>query len=365
MNLILKIIGLLGVLGCVLGIAYGVTKIIIPASPDSKHAAPASRVAFSALPLAGDRENKTVVQNVDTNMTTGVSAIEPADFTTLWFTDFDSDMLAGINRAGKIVWQQHMGSSPIPPASYATNTEYVTVAPNGNLIIADGDGMMVQEIDRATHHLLWQYGVKDKQGYAWHLTHQPDKSFKINDHEVVINDGNNRRVIIVDQPTNEIVWQYGHTLEMGTASGYLKGNTSVYPNLDGSAFYITDTLQKKIFLIDRATKSIVQQWAFPDSKWIEHMRPTASGGLVMEDRQKHEVFEVDKDGHVIWSLSVLADGTSLKYPTDVVKLQNGHVLISEAGRDRIIEVDPATKNIVWSYAHAGFVTTLAVDQNSI
>lgn len=342
-----KIIGGLFALICLFGIAYSAS------SP---------RAVFGLLPFSQDRK-----QQQDALVATNPAGplLEPSDFTTLWFTDFDSDMLTGVNRSGKVVWQQQMGLPPIPPASYATNTEYVTLAPNGNLIIADGDGMMVQEIDRATHHLLWQYGIKDKQGYAGHLIHQPDKSFKINDHEVVINDGNNRRVIIVDQKTDEIIWQYGHTLQMGTAPGYLKGNTSVYPAPDGSGFYITDTLQKKVFLIDRATKSIVRQWSFPDAKWIEHLRPTSGGGLVMEDRQKNEVFEVNADGHVLWALHALADGTSLKYPTDVVKLQNGHVLITEAGRDRIIEVDPFTGSVAWSYPHAGFVTTLAVDQKPI
>lgn len=288
----------------------------------------------------------------------------PPDFKTLWLTDFDGDRLLGLNRAGNVVWQQHLASPPIPPRSYATNTEYVTVAPNGNLIIADGDGMMVQEIDRQTHQLVWQYGVKDQQGALRGLLHQPDKAFKINDHEVLVNDGNNRRVIIVDQKTNDIVWQYGHTLEMSAKPGYLRGNTSVRPLDHGQKFLITDTLEKKIILIDRATQHIDWEWRKPAAKWIQHVSVTPHGTFLLEDRQQNEVFEVSRDGQILWTLSQLSDGSTLKYPTDAIKLGNGNVLIAEAGRGRVVEVNPQTREIVKTYPNVGFVTTIAVDYNA-
>ncbi|MFO8077418.1 MAG: PQQ-binding-like beta-propeller repeat protein [Thermoplasmatota archaeon] len=197
----------------------------------------------------------------------------------VWFADFKGDRVAGVNRKKEIVWDQHMGSPPILPASYATNTEYVTVADDGNLIVADGDGMMVQEIDRKTHQLLWQYGVKDKQDYAGGKIHQPDKSFKISENEILINDGNNRRVIIVDQDTNKIVWQYGTYRKMGWGPNLLRGNTAVRPIKNATQFVITDTLEKKVIIVDRATKKILHRWSFPDAKWIQHAWYTKAGGL--------------------------------------------------------------------------------------
>ncbi len=285
----------------------------------------------------------------------------PSDFELIWYSDFEGDAIGAVDRTGKEIWYQQMGSPPIPTASYATNTEYVTVAPNGNLIVADGDGMMVQEISREKHELVWQYGVKDKQDYAGGQLHQPDKSWKLNDHEVLINDGNNRRVIIVDQNTNEIVWQYGVTKKMGSGPGLLRGNTSVRPIENNTKFLITDTLEEKVFLVDRESNQLEYTWEVPDVKWIQHVWYTPEGTLVMEDRQKHEIFELDQNSQRLWTWNTFADGSTVKYPSDVIKLATGNLLVAEAGRGRIIEVNPKTGEIVWEYDHAGFVTTIDID----
>jgi len=286
------------------------------------------------------------------------------DFSLLWFSDFDGNRIAALSPENKIVWEQNMNADPIPRQSYNVHTEYVTLAPNGNLIVADGDGMMVQEIDRKSHELVWQYGLRSIQGATAGLIHQPDKSFKLNDHEVLINDGNNRRVIIVDQDTNQVVWQYGQTLVMGKEPGFLRGNTAARPINEARQIIITDTLENKFMVVDRETKQVLWEYKKPDAKWLQHVFPTSEGTFVLEDRQKNEVFEVDINGKILWTLSKLADGSDLKYPTDTVKLPNGNVLIAESGRDRIIEVEPKTGQLVKAWNASGFITTIAIDYES-
>jgi outer membrane protein assembly factor BamB len=282
-------------------------------------------------------------------------------FNTLWVSDFSNNRVLGINREGQVAWEQVMAAPPIPARSYNTHTEYVTVAPSGNLIISDGEGMMVQEIDRYSHNLIWQYGVKDIQGYEAGFLHQPDKAYKINDHEVVINDGNNRRVIVVDQRTNEIVWQYGETLKIGSQPGLLRGNTSVVPLDGGRQFIITDTLDKRFIIVDRTSKQIVWEYHKADAKWLQHVWPTSNDTFVFEDRQRDTVYEVNRQGKILWTLSHLMDGSPLRNPTDVVRLGNGNVLIAEAHRGRVIEVVPETGQVVRSYDNLGLVTTIAID----
>jgi len=290
------------------------------------------------------------------------------EISALWLTDFNGNRVLALSPDDKIIWQQNMATPPMPGESGDIHAEYVTLASNGNLIVADGDGMMVQEIDRQTHELIWQYGVRNKQGATSGLIHQPDKSFKFNDHEVVINDGNNRRVIIIDQNTNKIVWQYGHTLETGSELGYLRGNTSVKPLNGGKQFIITDTIEKKIIIVDRESKNILWQFVKPDAIWLQHVYLTAHRTFLLEDRQKNEVFEVDGNGKIIWQLDKLADGSVLSYPTDIAELANGNILIAEAGRSRIIEVNLMTKKIVrqWGTNESlGLVTTIVIDYQKV
>jgi outer membrane protein assembly factor BamB len=283
-------------------------------------------------------------------------------FKNIWFSDFECNCVFGMAPDGKISWRQYMAGPPITSDRFNVSAEYVTLAPDGNLLVSDGDGMMVNEIDRATHQVIWKYGIRKKQGYTIGMLEQPDKAYAINDHEILINDGNNRRVIIVDKdPLKGVVWQYGKTRVMSTQAGSLMGNTFAFSLDNGRKILITDTIQKKIIIVDRSSKKIIWQWVKPDALWLEHIFPTKEGTFVMEDRQKNEVFEVNSDGKILWTLRRLSDGSRLNYPTDAVKLSDGDVLIADAGHKRIIVANPLTGQLVHSYKTTGFVSSIAVE----
>jgi outer membrane protein assembly factor BamB len=288
-------------------------------------------------------------------------------FAMLWWTDFNNNRVIGFTPDGQVPWAQNMSAPPIPRASwyFIGGVENVTVAPNGNLITVHGDGMMVQEIDRQTHELVWQYGTAGIQTFRGGVLDEPDKSYKFNDHEVVINDGNDREVVVVDQNTNQVVWQYGQYHQISSAPGLLRGNTSVRPVDGGKKFLITDTLANRIILVDRATKDIVWQYTKPDAKWLQNVSVTQTGDFILEDRQKGEVFAVNRAGQIVWDLTKLSDENSLSYPTDTAVLDNGNILIAESGRNRIVEVVPSTGQVVRQYLVHGFVSTIAIDNNDL
>ncbi len=306
------------------------------------------------------------------NLKPVASVVRPASngpgFAILWMTDFNNNRVVGFTPEGKVVWAQNMSAPPIPRSSwyFVGGVERVTVAPNGNLITSYGDAMIVDEIDRKTHKELWQYGTAGLQTYRGGSLDEPHKAYKIDDHEVVINDSNDRLVKVVDQNTNQVVWQYGEYHVIGNRPGILQGNTSVRPVDGGKEFLITETLAKRIILVDRATKNIVWQFTKPDAKWLENVSidPT-NNNFVLEDRQKGEVFEVNRNGKIVWDLAKLSDENTISYPTDTAVLANGNVLIAESGKDRIVEVVPMTGMIVREYKIHGMVTTIAIDQNNL
>ena len=288
-------------------------------------------------------------------------------FATLWWTDFNNNRVIGFTPEGIVPWAQNMSAPPIPRTSwyFIGGVENITVAPNGNLITVHGDGMMVQEIDRQTHELVWQYGTAGIQTFRGGVLDEPDKSFKFNDHEVVINDGNDRLVKVVDQNTNQVVWEYGEYHKIGNAPGVLQGNTSVRPINNGGQFLITETLANRVILVDRATKNVVWQYVKPDAKWLQNVSVAPDGSFVLEDRQKGEVFAVNRDGKIIWDLFKLSDGNSISYPTDTAVLDNGHVLIAESGRHRVVEVVPQTGKVIRQYLIHGFLSSIAIDKNGL
>lgn len=284
----------------------------------------------------------------------------PKDIKAIWFTDYKGSNVTGIDRAGQIIWEKHFAFAS-ENEEEPSNIEFLTVAPNGNLMVSTANGMLIQEIDRATKNVVWKYGVLNHQ-YCNKCLHQPKKAYLFNDHEVLVTDANTRRAVIIDKNTNQITWEYGVKNAMKDAPGYLKGNRFAMPlDKTGSNILITDTLTKRVMIVDRASKNILWQWEKPDSKWLQNAYPDSDGGFIVEDHLNNNVFKVSKDNQIVWDISTLADGSSLKYPTDAIALPSGNILIAEAGRGRIIEVDPQTRQIAWEYKKAGFVTSIDVE----
>ena len=332
---------------CSVGAAIGVYFFF---TSDHTFSSTTHRIASALLPLSKAANNPQSTPPV------------PQEFRTVWFTDYSGDLVAAVNRAtGQITWEQTFSFPSVPDSGQASNVEFMTVAPNGDLMVTTSNGMLVQEIDRTSHKVVWQYGILNQQ-YCDKCLHQPKKAFLIsNGHEVLVTDANNRRVIIIDKDTNQIVWQYGHTTVMGSQPGYLRGPRFAIPINNETQILLSDTLDKKIMIIDRATKNIVWQFTKSDSTWLQNVYPADDGTFIAEDDLKAEVFEVNKDGKIVWTLHKLADGTALDYVTDTIQLGNGNVLISEGNRRRIIEVNPATGEIVWEFDKAGLITSIAVE----
>lgn len=193
---------------------------------------------FPAAPLADKNSEKT---------------IPPKELKAVWFTDYKNSSAKAVNRAGEIIWEQHF-SFPSANEDEPSNIEFITISPNGNPLVTTANGMLIQEIDRATHKTAWQYGILNQQ-YCDQCLHQPKKAYLFNDHEVLVTDANARRVIIIDKNTNQIIWEYGVKNAMKDAPGYLKGNRFAVP-LDGAAskILISDTLTKRVIIVDRQTK---------------------------------------------------------------------------------------------------------------
>ena len=57
----------------------------------------------------------------------------------------------------------------------------------------------------------------------------------------------------------------------------------------------------------------------------------------------HKVVEVDASGDVVWE----KDGLGI--PHEVLELPNGHLLVADTSKDRIIEINYPNKDIIWSW----------------
>ena len=183
---------------------------------------------------------------------------------------------------------------------------YVFFADNQDqILVTDKGNNKVIQFGHTTLSPRWEYG--DENGLEGNGDNQlsgPSDAMKIpNSKEYIIADRGNNRVIIVDSTSHTRVWELG--------SDILNSPVDVEYMQPTSQILITDQGNNRVILVQRSTKEIV--WEFGRS-----------------DGQPDSL----KEG--------------LNQPVDADYLENGHILIADAGNKRIIEVDP-NSNYFWQY----------------
>jgi hypothetical protein len=124
-------------------------------------------------------------------------------------TEINGDWVDEIDRHGHVLWTTH------PPAvAYPSDThqykpgQYLTVdySDPGQAVIFDASGRTV-----------WRWAPASGGGRLNH----PSLAVGLPNGDVLLNDDGNHRVIVIDPAKNAIVWQYGHTGQPGSRTGYL------------------------------------------------------------------------------------------------------------------------------------------------
>jgi outer membrane protein assembly factor BamB len=147
-------------------------------------------------------------------------------------------------------------------------------------------------------------------------------------HNILIADQFNNRVIEVDRHGN-IVWQFGLGPDDFSA---------------GSIIGTNDAQRVGKFTLMAGTGTPGGQPEAPNC--------TNSSGC-----PDNRVLLVDQDGKIVWQYGKFgiagSDPDRLNVPVQSTWLPNRHVLITDQANERIIEVDVATKRIVWQYGTTG------------
>jgi len=146
---------------------------------------------------------------------------------------------------------------------------------------------------------------------------------------ILITDQFNNRVIEID-PTGAIVWSFG--------SGHANTSAGAMVGTNDAERVGVNTLISGTGIPAGATKNCKKSGC-PDNR----------------------VILVDPSGNIIWQygqFEVTGFGPNqLNTPVQNTYLPNGHILITDQGNQRIIEVRPADNAIVWQYGQNGVAGT--------
>ena len=153
------------------------------------------------------------------------------------------------------------------------------------------------------------------------------------------------RVIVVNQQ-GKIVWQYGQAGVTGSGPNEL--NAPVFAvQLPNHNIMVVDQANNRVIEIERSSKQIV--WSYgPKSGPGALNNPNSAellpnGHILIGDENNNRVIEITRDGTIVWEYSQGLSGAAF-----ASRLPNGDTLIADSSHSRIIEVTP-DKKIVFEY----------------
>jgi hypothetical protein len=198
-----------------------------------------------------------------------------------------------VNQAGQIVWQY--GKAGVTGSGFnQLNTPVFAIQlPNHNIMIVDQVNERVIEVDKSSKKIVWQYGQTGVTGSGFNQLNNPNSAELLPNGHILIADENNNRVIEVTRD-HQIFWQYSQGLSLAAFASRL-------PNGDT---LITDSNNFRIVEINQAKQVVFQYFT-----------------------------------------NTAPNSNAMPLPTNAVRLANGNTCIADQFNDRafIIDSNKATK----------------------
>jgi hypothetical protein len=352
---------------------------VTTAPPAVPLGAPASAfpgsVAFNPAELAKSHvpwiEATTVMSTHLGKTVGGVYALDPYVHPRAGAPPLPANILIADGRANRIL-EVNVHKQVVWEMTGIQDPDDIQVYAPGRLLVNQENANRVVAIDMATRRITWSYGhlgtpalgpgaaALTGPGYV----NNPDDSYMLPNHDVLIDDANNQRVLVVT-PAGRIVWQYGtidprtHLGVPGVIPGYLIGPNDAVPQADGNVL-ITNVGNDAVansHSVEEVTPSgrILWRMALPLQYPSDALKLPGGSLLVADWVKPGRIYLFGPQGHVRW-LYAPTGSQALNHPSSAQLLENGDVLICDDHNDRIVVVQPTgptSGRIVWQYGQTG------------
>lgn len=182
--------------------------------------------------------------------------------------------------------------------------------------------------------IIWQYGQAGVTGSGPNELNVPVFAIQLPNHNIMIVDQGNNRVIEVGRYSKHIVWSYGPTSGPGALN-----NPNSAELLENGHILIADENNNRVIEITREGKIVWEYSAGLSFAAFASRLP--DGNTLIVDSGHSRILEVTHDKKVIFQYftNTVAGSNSAPLPTNAVRLSNGGTLIADQFNDRIIFID--------------------------
>lgn len=268
---------------------------------------------------------------------------------TLLIADRGNDRLIAINSSRQLTWTYPSATMPAPPGGFYFPDDAFFFGKGTGIISNQEDNHTIVEIGYPSGKLLWQYGHPTVPGSAAGYLNQPDDAYLLRSGVITVADASNNRILFIS-PQHQVLKQIGN----GT-DAHVAGVSIAYPNGD-TPLADGDVLVSEIngSWIDEYTPSGTLVWTVQMTSVNYPSDPQQLGAdsYLMTDYDppaEGRVLEFTREGRITWEYDAVAGDGQLKKPSLAERLTNGLIMVNDDYRNRVVVIDPATKEIVWQY----------------
>ncbi len=234
----------------------------------------------------------------------------------------------------------------------------------GNILIADRLNHRVIEVDRDTHEIVWQFGDGNSVAGPKSVV-APSDAERVGEWTLICGasvststDPNgakgpgDHRVLLVDR-SGKIFWQYGQAGVAGSDVNQLNAPVCAtflpYGNI-----LICDQGNHRVIEVSLVSKTIVWQHGTTGTSGTgrNHLSSPSSaqlldnGNILIADAGNDQVIEVSRRHRTVWRYGDSNSDEPLNGPSFACRLENGDTLITDSGNNRILEIDRRGRTVM-------------------
>jgi N-acetylneuraminic acid mutarotase len=269
---------------------------------------------------------------------------------------FDGEMLIadrGNNRlilvtAGKqVLWGFPSLEHPAPPQGFYFPDDAFFAKHGTRIITNEEDQDTILEISYPSGQVTGSYGHPNQPGTSPGYLNQPDDAYLLADGRITVADAKNCRILFLN-PDFSYQSAIGHTgrcqHDIPTDVAYPNGDT---PLQDGN-FLVSEIIGS---YVDEVTGSGQVVWslklpiAYPSDP--QQLGPDLY--LIADYSRPGGIYEFTREGRIVWSYQMASGEGMLDHPSLAERLPSGVICANDDYRNRVVCINPDTKQIVWQY----------------
>lgn len=280
----------------------------------------------------------------------------------------------------KIVWQ-YGNPENVESAAYGAKDGFLSYPqaalrhPNGNTLIVDAGNLRLIEVD-AEGQILWQH--RTDQGEEEYQMDSPFQAAYVAKENLVMLLSENAVIEIKPTPdkpdkataedraqVQEVVWgcrlsrferakaQLKSTqptrqfiARHGVKNPYLRTASKEGETSDAAQKRLQEMIQQRLAKTRQSDENKAHITRF------DQKDPLPALDFFLLERSNQRVVRTDRDGNLSWRYGE-GDGQDLKKPHACTRTATGNVLVADTDNHRILEINPESSKIVWSFGEKG------------